>query len=51
MLSQGGPFLQDAMPFVPGWHTTAKLTPGANLSLLPLPAGAPEPDPAEQVFR
>ena len=32
-----------------GWHTTNKLLPFANVSLLPLPAGPPERNPAEQV--
>jgi transposase len=32
-----------------GWHTTSKLPHFANVSLLPLPAGSPELNPAEQV--
>ncbi|MFZ3141286.1 MAG: transposase [Polaromonas sp.] len=34
-----------------GWHTTAKLPQFSNLSLLPLPAGSPELNPAEQVWQ
>lgn len=34
-----------------GWHTTAKLPQWANLSLLPLPAGSPELNSAEQVWQ
>ncbi|GAC1408632.1 MAG: hypothetical protein NVSMB6_07890 [Burkholderiaceae bacterium] len=32
-----------------GWHTTPKLPQLANITLLPLPAGSPESNPAEQV--
>jgi transposase len=34
-----------------GWHTTPKLPQLPNLSLLPLPAGSPELNPAEQVWQ
>jgi hypothetical protein len=34
-----------------GWHTTAKLPRFPNVSLLPLPAGSPELNPAEQVWQ
>ncbi len=34
-----------------GWHTTSKLPRFANISLLPLPAGSPELNPAEQVWQ
>ena len=34
-----------------GWHTTAKLPQFSNLSLLLLPAGSPELNPAEQVWQ
>lgn len=34
-----------------GWHTTNKLPHFANVSLLPLPAGSPELNPAEQVWQ
>jgi transposase len=34
-----------------GWHTTNKLPHFPNLSLLPLPAGSPELNPAEQVWQ
>ena len=33
-----------------GWHTTTKLPQYPNVSLLPLPAGSPELNPAEQVW-
>jgi hypothetical protein len=33
-----------------GWHLTPQLKLPANLSLLPLPAAAPELNPAEQVW-
>ncbi len=33
-----------------GWHTTLKLPQFPNVSLLPLPAGSPELNPAEQVW-
>ena len=33
-----------------GWHTTPKLPQFPNVSLLPLPAGSPELNPAEQVW-
>jgi hypothetical protein len=34
-----------------GWHTTAKLPQFPNVSLLLLPAGSPELNPAEQVWQ
>ena len=34
-----------------GWHTTPKLPHLANITLLPLPAGSPELNPAEQVWQ
>ena len=34
-----------------GWHTTMKLPQSPNLSLLMLPAGSPELNPAEQVWQ
>ena len=34
-----------------GWHTTLKLPQLLNLSLLMLPAGSPELNPAEQVWQ
>jgi transposase len=34
-----------------GWHTTLKLPQLPNLSLLRLPAGSPELNPAEQVWQ
>lgn len=34
-----------------GWHTTRKLPQLANITLLPLPAGSPELNPAEQVWQ
>ena len=34
-----------------GWHTTLKLPQLPNLTLLPLPAGSPELNPAEQVWQ
>jgi len=34
-----------------GWHTTPKLPQFANVSLLSLPAGSPELNPAEQVWQ
>ncbi len=34
-----------------GWHTTPELPPFPNVSLLPLPAGSPELNPAEQVWQ
>ncbi len=34
-----------------GWHTTPKLPQSPNVSLLSLPAGSPEPNPAEQVWQ
>ena len=34
-----------------GWHTTPKLPQLPNLTLLPLPAGSPELNPAEQVWQ
>lgn len=34
-----------------GWHTTPKLPQFPNVSLLPLPAGSPELNPAEQVWQ
>jgi transposase len=34
-----------------GWHTTLKLPKLANVSLLPLPTGSPELNPAEQVWQ
>ena len=34
-----------------GWHTTPKLPQFSNISLLPLPAGSPELNPAEQVWQ
>jgi transposase len=34
-----------------GWHTTPKLPQLANITLLPLPAGSPELNPAEQVWQ
>jgi transposase len=33
-----------------GWHTTPKLPQFPSVSLLPLPAGSPELNPAEQVW-
>jgi transposase len=34
-----------------GWHTTPKLPQFANITLLPLPAGSPELNPAEQIWQ
>jgi transposase len=34
-----------------GWHTTPNLPQLANVSLLPLPTGSPELNPAEQVWQ
>jgi transposase len=34
-----------------GWYTTPKLPQLANITLLPLPAGSPELNPAEQVWQ
>jgi transposase len=34
-----------------GWHTTSKLSRFPNVSLLPLRAGSPELNPAEQVWQ
>jgi len=34
-----------------GWHTTTKQPRLPNLTLLPLPAGAPELNPTEQVWQ
>ncbi len=34
-----------------GWHTTPKLPQMPNITLLPLPAGSPELNPAEQVWQ
>ena len=34
-----------------GWHTMPKLPQFPNVSLLPLPAGSPELNPAEQVWQ
>ena len=34
-----------------GWHSTPKLPQFPNVSLLPLPAGSPELNPAEMLWR
>ncbi len=34
-----------------GWHTTQKLRPPDNLTLLPLPPRSPELNPAENVWQ
>jgi len=34
-----------------GWHTTAKLRPPENITILPLPSKAPELNPVENVWQ